>query len=58
MCPSANIIRLKDKLILRVNDLCIYFQVNRQQNLILWTVRRSVVEKSGLELVRLYIKIK
>ena len=35
MCPSANIIRIKDKLILRVNDSSIYFCVNRQENLTL-----------------------
>ena len=38
MCPSANMIRIKDKLILMVNGSGIYFWIytNRQQNLIIW----------------------
>ena len=36
MCPSTNMIGIKDKLILRANDSGIYFGYNRQQNLILW----------------------
>ena len=36
MCPSANIIRIKDKLILRANKSGIIFGHKRQLNLILW----------------------
>ena len=42
MFPSANIIVIKDKLTLRANDSATYYSE---------TVRRSVLEKSGLELV-------
>ena len=43
MCPSTNIIGIKDKLIMWADDSGIYFRIE--------TVRRSVVERSGLELV-------
>ena len=49
-CPSANVIGIKAKVILQVNDSGIA-KLNNSG-----TVRRSVVGKSGLELVRLYIR--
>ena len=36
MCPSANTVRVKDKLILRVMTWAFIFRYNRLQNLILW----------------------
>ena len=48
MCPSANIIGIKEKLIFRFNESGIYFWIKKQQNLILWV--RVPLERTGIGL--------